>query len=150
MSAWVFVRSFRAYSKLLDFGNGCGVKMVSFTIMNWNRNPFFNVINDVITNRGEIVLMTDAVDKTFIFYLNTWTHYTAINRNGTYFFYFDGKLVGKKLNQKNPFISNRTLNYIGRGNCWMNGDKDVDGVFDEIRIYNRALEQNEIFDIMKV
>jgi hypothetical protein len=148
VSAWVFVRTFRAYSRLLDFGNGCQIDMVSFTILNLASFPFFNVYN--YNTNGQILLLDDSVDQAFMFYLNTWVHYTAINRNGTYFFYFDGKLVGEKINQISPGISNRTLNYIGRSNCWMHGDNDVDGVFDEIRIYNRALEQNEIFDIMKV
>ena len=38
----------------------------------------------------------------------------------------------------------RDSNFIGRSNWFLNGDKDVDADFDNLKIFNRALTQKEL------
>ena len=77
--------------------------------------------------------------------LNEWIHlavtFDGIQSN----FYFNGIFSGSSL-QSQPENSVRYTNYIGKSNFGF--DDLADAVYDELRIYNRVLEPNEINSLM--
>ena len=85
------------------------------------------------------------VGKLNLFYKD-WSHLAVQFNAGSFLFYLNGILTGKRTGASSPQPVNRTLNYFGKSN-WMS-DSKVNAIFDEIRIYNRALSQSEIFELM--
>ena len=73
--------------------------------------------------------------------LNTWQHLAVVFENGLLTFYRNGQPVGTRTtNQQHLNPTSRSL-YIGNTSTrW----GDFDGAIDELRIYDRALQQSEI------
>lgn len=128
--AWVYLRTFQIYSRLIDF------------------------------SPNNIIIAFDSVSKVYLLNLDCSNQYALSNKPVSYNVWFhlagvlgtnlklfiDGELVGE-IAACMPANVDRTVNFIGRSNSG-NGDKDQDGVYDEIRIYNRNLNQFEINQLM--
>ena len=70
-----------------------------------------------------------------------------INKEKEMSIYLDGERVGKLNNT--PYVKGeRRANYIG-GSPWGTGDAMRNGIIDEVRIYNRALSDDEINALYK-
>ena len=81
------------------------------------------------------------------FNLKQW-YYFAATYDGKYGkLYVNGSLVSSAVGGK-PDNVLRATNYVGRSNNWQAGDTNADGLFDDLRIYNRALSAQEILDLM--
>lgn len=70
---------------------------------------------------------------------NTWYFFAAIYDNGILKVYLNGELYGKSTNTK----AVATTNPVEVGN-WGTGSNYFDGIIDEVRIYARALTDEEI------
>ena len=73
--------------------------------------------------------------------LNTWTHLVISCDNEYVKFYIDGQLENT-LEQVSPINNNGTSSQIGKNNHPVNGF--FNGKLDDIRIYNRALSDEEV------
>ena len=73
--------------------------------------------------------------------LNTWSYLALTYDGATLRFYVNGQLVGSKAQTGSLPVTSGTLG-IGGNNIWP--DECFAGRIDEIRIYNRALTQQEI------
>ena len=144
-TAWVYMRSFGKYSRLFDFGNGAPMNNVFLAMCNSvDLLPYLNVYST--TSFQDMVLPRDIqVAKLNLFYKD-WSHLAVQFDGGSFLFYLNGILTGKRTGASGPPNVNRTLNYFGKSN-WV-ADSNVDAIFDEIRIYDRVLSQSEIFELM--
>ena len=74
--------------------------------------------------------------------LGVWAHVVATYDGAVYKIYVNGvqKVSG---NEANPFVDSNIPSYIG---CWGGSEQFVNGIIDEVRIYNRALTSDEILN----
>lgn len=139
MTAWVYVRSLGVYSRIFDFGNGLYSKNVLLCYMQSNI-PRLALGNANTGSTGISVSYSP-------FNLKQW-YYFAATYDGKYGkLYVNGSLVSSAVGGK-PDNVLRATNYVGRSNNWQAGDTNADGLFDDLRIYNRALSAQEILDLM--
>ena len=133
--AWVKVRSFNSWSRLIDFGNGAQndniyIALTRGTTGYSQQTIYYSTSNYMYLASGTILE------------LNKWQHiaftYTyPYSRN-----YIDGVLVASSssaLGSVRAVI--RTLNYVGKSN-WNDGLANAD--YDELKIFDAYLSQSEI------
>ncbi|GEM_PF-4738898 len=75
---------------------------------------------------------------------NKWVHYALVFQEGFVYGYINGKNIGKKAQ-----VIGNIDNYAAIGKHWWNfngfhNSTDMDFRVDEVRVYNRALSDNEI------
>jgi Concanavalin A-like lectin/glucanases superfamily/Papain family cysteine protease len=77
--------------------------------------------------------------------LNTWMHFTYVYTNGTRKFYKNGSLIWSTPIALGGFFDNNSDFYIGQlFNTSSQYKTPFDGTLDEIRVYNRALNESEV------
>ena len=136
--AWVNVRDIGWYSRLIDFGNGANQASVLLTFSSeTSLRPylFFYSGSNYFSDSS-----TTALNP------NQWQHLACVYSFPYYSIYIDGietTAPGSKTNLASFRLENviRSSNYVGRSN-W--GEPDADADFDDLKIFNRALTQNEI------
>ena len=134
-SAWVNAKS-----------NGWSVRVFDFSVDGpFTDNIIFGLFkDDTSASYFEIFsgysILTTLYSNTDIV-LNEWIHlavtFDGIQTN----FYYNGIFSGSSL-QSQPSNLVRNTNYIGKSNFGF--DDLADAVYDELRIYNRVLDENEI------
>ena len=136
---WVYVRSFQRDSRLIELGNGPDQENIVLTVSGrYDATPYF--------------YFKSGSDKFYDYpiiqlNLNQWKHLACIFSFPFYSIYIDG-IEFKTQFSKTNFASfsfanvNRTSNFIGRSN-WLD-DLDADAYFDDLKLFNRALTQQEI------
>ena len=142
-TAWVRVRKYTNSIRILDFGIG---------------HPYAsNVLFAATWNEG---LMTPGVqgynaDSIFFAFtrshtpypLDTWTHLAVTVGNGQASVYINGQLTGSGSTNGNAPNILRTVNYIGRSGYSNYHDCPyATADFDEMRIFNKRLCEEEILD----
>jgi len=143
MMGWVNVRSNRVYSRMFDFGNGP-----------FNENVVLS-LSDGINGRAYIYFRSGSNEVygflTSSFILNKWQHLACVYSFPYYSIYIDGveaTTPGSSVTFNSFDLANivRTSNYIGRSNWYGPGrsEQDADADFDDLKIFNRALTQQEI------
>lgn len=78
---------------------------------------------------------------------NKWHHYSLVMKNGKRFVHFDGKLVSTDI-IKSEILPDQTIEkfyFSGR-----HSSQYFDGLLDDIRIYNRALDESEVTEVYKL
>ena len=137
--AWVKVRTFRLFSRLIDFGNGAhNENIVVGLTRNSSGISFLHLRSDINFFTG---LSTKALN------LNQWQHLSCVYSFPFYYIYIDG--IEVTISESKTVFSSFSLanvtrisNFIGRSNFV--GQLDADADFDDIKLFNRALNQNEI------
>ena len=137
ISAWFMLRKNTSYARILDFGNGQASDNIVLTFLEQNTH-FYLYINNGNYSFNNIV--PNPLN------LNQWYFITACLENTTTRIYLNGSLV---LTDKNIIPRNitRSKNYIGKDNWGAN--VMTDGKIDELKIFNRALNKNEILQQME-
>lgn len=128
--AWVKVVSFVGWARLMDFYPDNVVFVVStagsmFPSFQIFKSPKYSLESNRSLN------------------FNDWSHLSATLQNTTLSIYVNGSLVALGFNSSIPANQIRTNCYFGRS-AYYPGDSDADACFDDIKIYNRALTQQEI------
>jgi hypothetical protein len=115
VEAWVQYKSFRSWSRIIEFGNGPGKNNIH--LATWGTSNGLNL--HLFCNNGKHFIEipnTLEIDK--------WTHLAAtVDKSGMAKLYKNGQLIQSK-QLSLPDTLNRTLNYIGKSN-WSN-----DGYFE--------------------
>src|SRR5882762_2556735 len=105
IEAWVYVRSYNNWSRLLDFGNGPNNNNVYLAL---SAGTSGKPAMGVFTNTGVPVLQaTNQLP------LNQWTHLAATLNGTTGTIYINGNPVGSGTLNIPPGVT-RTNNYLGR------------------------------------
>ena len=80
--------------------------------------------------------------------INTWFHLAVVYDGQRFIMYLDGSLVAN-LTRVGPNMLKRMKCYIGRNNFYVsNGDPDSSACFDDLMLYSRALNHDEIKNFM--
>ena len=96
----------------------------------------------------EIYFKQNAVVPLFSFNYNKWFYLTAVCDGNQLLLYYNGELIGRNIGKTIVSGVERKFNYIGKATYPVG--EDVDGIFDEMRIYNRPLNIAEIKYLMNV
>ena len=127
---WVYVRSYQAWSRLFDFGNGAGgVNVIVAITQGGSGIPAYS------TDGSDNIYSSQTLP------LNQWVQLVAVQSGTTGKIYINGQQV---VSGTNTGIASavRYYNYIGRSN-W-GGDAYLDGKIASLRIWNRTLSTEEI------
>ncbi|MBM4039716.1 MAG: PEP-CTERM sorting domain-containing protein, partial [Planctomycetes bacterium] len=145
VAAWMNYESFTNWNRIIDFGNGAGVDNIVFARQGTSANlrwEFFNTVGGTEThdiNTGQFVN-------------SQWMHIAATvrDRDGNpatandsdSIIYLNGVAFPTKTDHSLPRNITRVNNYIGESN-W-GGDDFLDGLMDELFVYNRPLSATEV------
>ena len=136
VTAWINLRSYQHYSRIIDFGNGEN-----------NDNVILGFNGLTYNLRGEIRSAQSQSQKILIassvsIQLNQWYHVAFVLSGTNGIIYVNGSLAANGvLNVPNDV--KRSSNYIGKSN-WNNNDRNADAVYDDLKIYIEALSADLI------
>jgi len=138
ISFWIYPRTFDPYARVFDFANGAPDNNV---LLCYSGNTFGKPRFDVFQSYQRFFFLEPSVTLV----IKNWYH-IAVTYNGTYSIYINGIFQNQILSQLPPLNVIRTQNYFGKSN-WA-GNPLANAILDEIKIYNRSLENDEIIDLM--
>jgi hypothetical protein len=131
IAAWVNVRAFNHWSRIIDFGNGPDSNNVIFGVTQMTYSFFsstlvkkpFTQVSVSIWNKGNLISYNTELQ------LNVWTHLAITNSNGACKLHINGML---ELTDwcLIPNAVTRTNCYVGKSN-YNGDDQDLDGYLDE-------------------
>ena len=134
VEAWVYVRAYSEWARLMDFGNGAGFNNIVCALSTGTTGRpalyFFN----------ESAVVIGSVTSPTALPLNTWTHlaFTYDGTSGSIF--INGNPV-ISASMPSPPSATRTNNFIGRSNF---GDTYANAIIDEFRIWSVARSPAQI------
>jgi hypothetical protein len=138
VEAWVYVRSYNSWSRLIDFANGPNTNNVYLALtFGTTGTPAMGVF----TNNSSSPVIHAATQLP----TNQWTHLAATLHGTTGTIYINGSVAVTGTLNVAPNVV-RTNNYIGRSNYSADGYANAD--FEEIRIWNVARTQAQIQSTM--
>ena len=129
---------------------GWSVRVFDFSVNGpFSDNIIFGLFKDATSASyfqilsGFNILTTLSSNKNI--FLNEWIHLAVTFDGSQTNFYYNGMFAGSTL-QSQPSNLVRNTNFIGMSN--FGSDDLADAVYDELRIYNRVLDSNEINILM--
>ncbi len=133
VEAWVRYRSFRRWSRIIDFGSGPSQDNIVFANRGTTNDLVFQVYRDGAWN---IITAPGALET------GTWMHLAAtVDGDGNAALYKNGQLLVTGTVHV-PATLNRTQNYIGRSNWAQDGY--FDGGMRQVRVWNIARSPDDI------
>lgn len=133
VEVWVYYRSFKSWSRIIDFGSGQSNDNIVLANYETGRKLIFQVYNKGVG--GNMVKADDELE------LNTWMHLAAtVDKTGQVALYKNGQKI-KSGTTTAPATEARTSNYIGKSN-WPNDY--FDGQMRELRIWSVARTDQQI------
>lgn len=143
ISTWIQPIAFNKNSFFLSFGNGAASDNVYLSISNGNTGiPYVGI--------WKIGASLSIISSNVSLVIGQWSYLTGVFNLTHLMIYLNGQLTGMGLvqGQMNQNVL-RTRCFLGRSN-WYPSELDASAYFDEIRIYERALSQDEIITNMRV
>jgi len=149
VEAWVYVKEYRPWSRLIDFGNGAKQDNVLLALSREETGiPSFHISGK----------KSGGLESPTALQLNTWTHIAFTLKGNTSLgtkappmacsLLINGHLVSEGHISARPRDIERQKNFIGRSNWRNEGNEDAKAMFDEIRIWNLARSATEIQQAM--
>ena len=135
VTVWIKLKSFKAYSRVIDFSNGGSDDMITVFFPEKSSKIYAGVWHT--SNKESFVLTSSMLE------LNKWYHVAFKSNKSEGYIYVNGGKVAStyKLLTPNNVIRNR--NFIGKSNS---NDSNADAVYDELKIYSGSLTSNSILD----
>ena len=136
ISAWFKADDFEGHARIISKATGIGTQNHYWMLSEYNNKLRFRLKTDGITDT--------IVASTGVLSVGVWTHAAAVYDGSFMILYKDGVEVGR-IPKTGVISANSTIPvWIGRnpGNY-----SPFDGMIDDVRIYNRALEASEIYPI---
>ena len=137
VTSWVYVRGHIQWSRLVEFFNGPSITdSIRFIICdNINLTKF-------LLNNGTFTIGT--VNSTVILN-NKWYHIGVTFGNKNLSLYYNATLISSVLTTQKFKNITRKYNFIGRSNSFTTtSDPHFNGIVDDFKIFNKALNQKEI------
>lgn len=134
ITAWVKINKFTVWGRVFDFGTDS------------SENFFFAPYSggasrtEIKTKDGADTM--DAVQETEL----DWVHYAVTVGNNTVSYYRNGRLISSKKITQSLGEMNNVANYIGKSHY--DGDAYLAAAVDDFRVYDTALDRNEICNVM--
>ncbi len=138
VEGWVYVRSYHAWSRLIDFADGGGTNNVYFALTAGTGG--FPTIGVFTNNNG-----APTFSSTTQLPINQWVHLAETSQGGNGTIYINGNVVGSGQLNIAPNVV-RSNNYVGRSAYA--GDAYANAIFDELRIWNAARNQFQLQTFM--
>ena len=143
ISVWIYpLNPSTNWTRVIDFGNGAGIDnlFLSFGSNNGILHPAISIrkVKRLITN----TLSPQALAS------SQWQLLTATFDGNQTHIYINGSLMNSANVNYSSTSLNRTKNYIGKSH-W-DHDGFSDSLLDDLRFYNKSLNQAEIIDLAKV
>ena len=133
-SGWTYKRNLGNWQRMVDFGNGTNDNLLLAN--RWSTNQLEWGIRRGGDNRALVV-------QDF-WMLNEWQHAVAtVDDSSVMKVYRNGQLMGSMIGHL-PRTRSRVNQFVGRSN-W--NDAYFDGMMDDLRVYDRAVSQNEVGQI---
>lgn len=151
VSMHVMIRSFgrQDFISLVNNNSGKGATFAIGTNMFGSKNLNFGVVNKSVTC-DEFNTTSTTTDNTSSFELQpeSWYNIVCIFSNGQLKNYVNGNLISTKTGPDNTVEICTDAQLIIGG--WVNQDPaSLNGKIDEVRLYNRGLNADEIEDLAK-
>jgi hypothetical protein len=137
-SGWCKIRDFRYWCRFIDFGTGPTADNIILALSSEKTGYISSEIWNGGNRGGQIA------DST-VLELNTWLHLVYQLEGNEVRIYKNGQLLLKGTTTQIPQNIIRTNNYLAKSN-WT-GDGYTNAIFDDIRIYNRSLNDYEINEL---
>lgn len=138
ISVWAnFLSITTLYDRILDFSNGPNSDNIIFSLYSNTKEIGAHILNGNVYNGG---VVSPTATTT-----NVWNHLVMVysNQTKTASVYTNGVLsVSGVVNQANAML--RRINYIGKSVFPNPNESLVDCVYDDLKIYKRALTSDEI------
>ena len=130
-SGWAYKRNLGNWQRMFDFGSGTNDNLLIA-----NRGTTSEVEWGIRRGGGNIGLVAQD-----FWTLNEWQHIVAtVDQSSVMKIYRNGQLMGSRLGHL-PRNMARVNQYIGKSN-WP--DAYFDGMMDDLRVYDRAINQDEV------
>jgi hypothetical protein len=140
VTAWIYLKSYQSWSRIFDFGNGKQSDNIYLSMIGTTSNMEACIYNGSSYANG-------ILDTLPIISLNQWYFISFISNSRTGYVFVNGNQVKTgTLNVPNNII--RTSNFIGKNN-WAD-NLFADAIYDEFKIYQRALSSVEIMNEYKI
>ena len=139
---WVKYSAFNNYARVFSFANGAPgsgswyYDCISLYNTDYDPHAIFYVVN------GSTDAVWKSVSQENFFSDTSWTFTTVVMQGATLKLYRDGILVATNTEGQEPNSVTRTDQYLGHQN--MSWDQWFNGLIDDLRIYSRALTDDEI------
>ncbi len=151
VSANVMSKTIARYG-ILEFVDNTNGQSYTFGVATVSTSPFnfdYSVSNHLATCNGLPTNSNTFADSTsFIPEPESWYNIVVIFHKGTLSAYVNGKLISTKSGGDNTVAVCPSAKLIVGG--WWDGDPaSINGKLDEIRLYNRVLNADEIAELSK-
>lgn len=134
---WVYPRKYANWARIFECGNGTNNNNIIFAYSKaFGGFPNFQIYNPIQYDLLSTLKLT----------LNTWQHLAFVLNNTKAYIFTNGNLTVQNLAFVSPANVVRINCFIGKSN-W-NTDELADANFDEMKIFDRALSQQEIINEM--
>ncbi|MDD2237696.1 MAG: hypothetical protein PHG65_10870, partial [Kiritimatiellae bacterium] len=141
VEGWVFLREVTPYAPMLEFGNGYRTNSVTFGLSQDSDSKPYLEICDAEGQVGT-AYATQSIPT------GQWVHVAATYSDGEATLYINADSVGSQMNMPAASDVTRYQNFIGHSVREDAARPPMNGVLDEIHIWNVALSQDEIQDNM--
>ena len=135
VTAWIYLKSYQYYSRIIDFGNGQASANIVFSMFTNSLTLFGRIYNYSSTSH---VLSTSPIIN-----VNQWYFISFVLSGTTGYIYVNGSQVANGT-LSSPNNITRKINYIGKSN-WAS-DSNADAIYDEIKIFKGALSSTDILN----
>jgi hypothetical protein len=140
ITLWAYPTAAATWARFIDFGNGSENFADNFFLSRMGTSN--NLILHVYSGIGASTYSEGSVEAVNAIELNKWQFFAAtVDEDGTAAIYKDGKLL-KDGESGVPGTILRTKNYIGKS--FSSDDKLYKGMMDDIRLYDTALDADQI------
>ncbi len=137
IEAWVYVREYNHYPRIMDFGNGQATNNVIFTITPTTGYPLFAVYNSSghsnLTGHEKIPL-------------NQWVHVACVLNGSNAYIYMNGQCIAETNTMYIPENISRSECFIAKSGWDI--DEYFNGKIDEFRLWNYAKTAEQIQQYM--
>lgn len=136
ITSWVKINKFTTWGRVFDLGTDA------------NNNFFFAPYSGGAARvEMKSPKSTDTMDCAQEMVKGDWVHYAVTVAGGTVSYYRNGRLINSKSGVQSLSNIKDELNYIGKSHY--DGDAYLSAVIDDFRVYDTALDRDEICDVVE-
>ena len=133
ITAWIYIKSCIPSSRLVNFFNGASLESIRLIICNLDNKTRFGYNNGTIP--------VNNLDTSLLPFLK-WNHISITFGNNNMSTYYNGIFNGSNTASQKLKNLTRLYNFIGKSSN--NSDPFMNGFIDDLKIFNKALNQKEI------
>lgn len=134
ITTWVKINKFTTWGRVFDFGTDSN--------QNFFFAPYSGGASRLEIKNGTNVDTMDCAQET----AKDWVNYAITIKGDTVSYYRNGRLIKSKSGIKDISELKNIANYIGKSHY--DGDAYLSATLDDFRVYDTALSQNEILDVV--